>query len=253
MSSQAIDFTEIIAPVVQYELFNPGTRRVEQDFDGQTYVFPAVHEHAVLDDPRTGSLMQYPKPGVLPIFDKHRPLHPPVPAREVVKFMVGPDGRTGKVGQHGIRPLFGDHRDAMVEEEAKRQWVENRRRNLEDKVRAWELEVAKAREHGDPVGRPPRAVMEAYSELSEMSAVSFERFSCPVCNWGFMEEKDMHIHTVAHHGDRPEADPSKAFLKVSEGLSKEVEVGRGKGVNAGKPVPEGIRNAAKHLADAERG
>jgi hypothetical protein len=253
MSTQALDYREIINPTVQFELYNPSDDDVEFQYDGNPYVIPANHRKAEIIDPRTGRVALYPKPGVLPIIGiPPRPGRWPVEARKIVEFVCGHNGRGGVLGKAGVRPLFQDGRDALVKEEARRGWAENALYNYQERTRAWETEVEQRKAQGLPVPRPGHDVMKAYRKLGEMQAITFEKFSCPVCNWGFLEEIDVNVHVVTHHPTHAYAETARLMLDPQNpgrvGLGS-VEVTRA----PEKPIPAGITSAGATIAAAGDG
>lgn len=202
------DYSAIIRPTIQYELYNPSRQGVQFMFDGRPYNVPAVNEKWTGRDPASGQEITYPKLGVLPVWT---PTSAPgrgrieYNARDIVEFACGSDGVSGSVGALGIRPLFGDERDELVEEEALSSHAERRLIEAQDTIRKHELMVAAAKAEGAPPPFPSRKVQEAYSTRQAIeSNISFAAY-CPVCNMGFKNpqaEAQTHLHIIAWHKER---------------------------------------------------
>lgn len=212
------NYSEIIRPTLQYELYNAADHTIEFMFDGRPFRVPAHDKHWHGKDPHTGVEIVYPKPGVLPIWGPS-----PIPgkrieytARDIVAFACGPDGISGSVGGLGVRPLFGDERDQLVAEEAQSAWAERRRFDAEQMIRAHEAKVRDAKEAGTPPPYPGRKVLEAYSLRNAYESQLAFKFTCPICNMGFRDSQtEVYVHTITFHKDRRDD-----VIEAQEQLSK---------------------------------
>lgn len=203
------NYSEIIRPTLQYELYNPADHTVEFAFNGDTYKIPAHNRHWSGKDPYTGQQMVYPKPGVLPVWG---PAAIPgrkieFTARDIVAFACGPDGISGSVGGLGIRPMFGDERDEEVTfPEAQSAWAEQRQQQAQISIRQHEQKVADAKASGTPPPFPGRQVLEAYSLRNAYESQIGFKFLCTICNMGFRNSQtEVYVHTISFHKDRRDA------------------------------------------------
>ncbi len=177
----AINFSDLVQPVVQYRLFNPGDKEVEFDFGAETFRIPPNGELLVRD--RRSDLA----------------------ARDIVIFAVGENGEGGRVGGIGVRPLFGDGRDTEVKRMARQSWLEAQYLAARAIVHAHERAVALAQETGTEAPRPTSKVLEAYKMMAEHENLANFAASCPICNLGFHDAKEVDGHIMAIHKNSPKA------------------------------------------------
>ena len=208
-----INFSEILTPTVQYELYNAADVAIEGECGGEVYRVPANHEFHQIRNEATGQIVgQYPKPGVLPITSNGR-----LSAIAIIRHLVGEDGRSGKIGIMGIRALFQDpEKDKLVKREAMETWVEKRRSDALARTRAHEQAVARAQEAKLDIPRPNRQVQADYLFLREADAAEALKYQCGVCGWGFAEEREKDIHVVTFHRGSPRAAKSAERLGIAE-------------------------------------
>lgn len=260
-----VDFSKIILPTVQFELYNPGDEAVSQEVDGNPYTVPGSSEYAYMLS-HGGTASRYDKPGILPIMGTAI-----LPARTIVEFLVGPDGRSGAIGGRGIRLMLPGYEE-QIKEEAYIAWVDSKRHNCINLTRAHEDAVARAVANKEPGQRPSVKVRQAYQWLAENDSAASLRFSCPICNWGLKYEQELHVHVVTHHRSHPAAVKSAEILKGMAEASVDDDEGGGDapvyaqgavldlgGIELEKveretlPVPKGLSTAADSMRRAERG
>lgn len=217
------DYSQVFSPQVVFELYNPGEEPHKFSYDGVDYVIPACNQHWEGKDPFTRKPIRWTKPGVLPLWDR---VDGRTPAIRIVKFAVGRDGYSSDVSAiNGIRLLFGDERDADVEEEAREAYLERRLSVTEERVRQWESYVSTQRATGQSVRPMPRRVREAYNFRASFSGMeNTNKHACGICNWGFPEEVQVLAHVVTVHRDRP-SDVAEAQARLSE-LGSSLEAAR---------------------------
>jgi hypothetical protein len=266
-ANEPVDFSRIIQPTIQFELYNPGDEAVTQEVDGEQYTVPGNSEYAYLLR-GNGTASRYDKPGVLPITGTGV-----LPARTIVEFLVGPDGRSGKIGSRGIRLLIAGYEEQIMEE-AYTAWVDAKRFDAINLTRSHEEANARATANKEPLKRPSRKVMEAYNWLAENDSAASLRFSCPICNWGLKYEQELHVHITTHHRSHPAAAKSLEILQTmastevddDEGGGESPVVASGEVLDFGEggleieqeekavlPIPRGLQNAGDALNRAERG
>jgi hypothetical protein len=255
------NYSEIIRPVLQYELYNPAAHTIEFSFDAQVYKVPARDKHWRGRDPYTGEFVTYPKPGILPIWTPTAVPGKKIEynARDIIIFACGPDGISGSVGPLGIRPLFGDDRDELVAEEAQSAWAEHHLSASMQIIRSHEMKVAEAKAAGNPPPFPGRQVLDAYAfRKAYESRVSF-KYTCPVCNLGFRQSMaEVYVHLTVDHRDRRDLveEAEKKLSQVRDAETGEM-VDRPLGEtdlrglepdhSLEKPLPAGLDNIGKIL------
>lgn len=256
------DYSAIIRPTIQYELFNPRVQGVQFSFDGRPYNIPGVNERWKGRDPSTGEEITYPKPGVLPVWT---PTAAPgrgrieYNARDIVEFACGPDGISGSVGPLGIRPLFGDERDELVEEEALSAHAERKLIEAQDTIRKHESRVAAAKADGQPPPFPSHKVLEAYQTRQAIETnISFAA-QCPVCNMGFRNpsaESQAQLHIIAWHKERTDLVEKARAATGMMGNTEEQSIPKAADIGLQqREIPRGLQGGAadKALDAAEAG
>ena len=229
-----INYQEILSPTVQYELYNPSDDPMEFGYAGETYVLPGASDLWVGRDARTGDLMEYTEPGVMPVFGRPELR---IDALTIIRHATGDDGRTGYVGVNGVRPLFGDDRDPEVKAEARAAWVEKKRFDCESMVRAWEADVALATQQRRNPGRPPKRVKDAYHWIETNERVGGLLVDCPVCFDGFPSDRDMKRHIIIAHKRHPLAEAAREdFGLEADEMDRVVDMTAG-GVEPAPEVP----------------
>lgn len=244
-----INYQSILSPVISYELYNPGDEPIEFGYGGETYVLPGANDLWVGRDARSGELMEYSRPGVLPVFGRPDRVfggqHFPIDALDIVRHAVGEDGRSGHVGVNGVRLLFMDDRDADVIQEARESWVEKRRFDMEAMVRAHEAFNALAIQQGREQQRPAKRVKDAYRWLEENERAGGITESCPICNDGFRDEREVQIHVVTYHKKHALAVEYREALGMEEDI-----IDRNETITESNDEMKGKR--AKAVASARR-
>lgn len=189
MSTQTLDLTELALPKVVYRLYNPAPYEQCQDYGAKTWRLPAK--------------------GVLEIHDilvRGNDKAPPqiLPAKDIRIALVGEDGRSGKLGSMGVRPLLGDARDEAIKAEADAAFAENQYQVMLGVKLAHMSRVAKERENGVAPSPPDKRVREA---MEFVAKIERERgltgaLTCQDCGWALQSEKDMEAHVANIHPEK---------------------------------------------------
>lgn len=202
--SPAFSLEALKGPTYELRVYNPCEEEVEADYAGETYRIPAMSDVAVI-----------PK-GSHRLWDSNQTsAHGiggwklvPVTAEEVVRYMVGDDGRSGRLGARGIRLLDprgdGNGINDKIRGEAREAWLRKQEDNDQAWVKAHEDTVRKALELGmkNPP-EPDQKTLAAYRRLRERRAagVSTEKpFRCTRCGLGVMTQADLDQHAEDFHG-----------------------------------------------------
>ena len=193
-AAPVIDFEALLKPKVEFRLYNPCPEPVEQDFDSWTYVIPAKgfleiagrpsHPHP---DPRLKG-----SPGYRDF---------PIEAKDIVKHLVGEDGRSGKLGQRGVRVLFGDSRDEAVIAEADAAAAEWQYRCDLQTEYAHNKSNTNLKEQGIAPAPPSARVQDAIRRRVEYEKGNNTRAThpCPECEWPFYSEQEVSSHIESTH------------------------------------------------------
>lgn len=199
-----LDFSQIVEPVVQYVLYNPGNDIVRQNYNSFEYVLP----------PHNKSFYKGLGPGECPILDGKEMLDDksgkrkfqPIPARYIVHFLVGTDGRSGALGSRGVRVLFRDPvKDEAVKAEAKRVHLKHQYELARYVRAAHELRVKNEQRDGVPVTAPGEVVRKAYQFIQwyEKDHGGGEGvaspFPCPKCGLDNQTRNERNAHIEAFH------------------------------------------------------
>jgi hypothetical protein len=198
-----LDFKEIVSPVVQFVLYNPANFTIHQDYNGYTYTLPP---HNKIYYPGLG-------PGECPVTDGVEAVgdksgikkRQPIPARLIMRFLLGPDGRSGELGGRGVRSLFRDHRDVLVKAEAQRVFQAAHYTAMRYIAAAHELRTKHEREQGVPLTPPTFSVQQAYQYIRWYEAehgtidAPISRFPCTKCGWAHDNAGDRDAHIMAMH------------------------------------------------------
>lgn len=226
MSSVAQMYQGFLGRKVEFRLFNGNPKSVEANYDGETYVIPGRNDRHVSKNGEAWS-----EPGVLPVrghagkvFKKKNKVidqSDAVTAQEIVEFLVGPDGISGKLGRAGVRVLLPDGdedgRNDMIRRDAIETADKKRYEDAQNIVRTFEAQNAKRIEYKQEPLRPNEQQRAAYRLIAEQDSegvVSFA-FSCPKCNEGAKTTEDLRAHINQIH------KPLAATLLRSAGLELE--------------------------------
>lgn len=228
------NYSTLISPSVEYELYNPSPREIEFGVFGMVFRIPACNQYWRGLNPATGQTMVYEREGVLPIFSQHGR---GFTAADIVRHVLGHDGRRGRVlGVRGVRMLFGDNEEVnqKVRAEAQGAWLNREMAVVEQVIARWEHDIAQA--DAQKVARPqmPLQVREAYESRRAWTESPTRQFSCSICNWPQESEEAVWIHVLSMHKDKAdEVAQAKAALKVTGRLGVVEE----RSVQESKPVP----------------
>lgn len=207
MSSAAIDYRSLIQPPVQYRLYNPSDKAIEHEHNARNYVIPAKDQFHV--DRKTK--VRYTEAGVLPIAGysyteivgkvaEQRV----ITAQDIVAFLVGEDGVSGKLGKAGVRLLYaeGDERNEAIKKEADET---HRLKVYEDAkavIAAADAENAKRIEAKVAPNPPNQKVRMAYrliADIETSGSVEVHPFQCPKCYEGIKTETLLRQHISELH------------------------------------------------------
>lgn len=238
MSSVAQMYQGFLGRKVEFRLFNGNPEPVETNYDGQTYVIPGREQFYVERKTRE----QWPEPGVLPIkghggkvFKKKGKVveqHDPITAQQIIEFIVGPDGVTGKLGRAGVRVLLPDGdedgRNDLIRKDAIETADKKRYEDAQGIVRTFERANARRIEFKqDPL--PPNDVQRAaYKFIAQKDAegsVQAFAFSCPKCFDGARTTEELRNHITTIH----KAQAGDLLTKANLALEEPVPVKRGPG------------------------
>ena len=207
-----IDYAQLIAAPIQFYLYNGAEVEMEGGYNGETYRLPSRYENrfglglGVYPIPVPGS-----RPPVEYINDegvKNKKPTKPLEIRFIVKHFVGDDGRTGMLGNCGVRVLINplsDPRNKLIQKDA---------RDTADVVKyqqALSLKIGhmqrvhKEAELGIPVHMrtpPSPEVQEAMRLLAEREATAgrYIRFTCELCAMPHLNKRDHEAHMELIHG-----------------------------------------------------
>lgn len=205
-------YSNFLSRKVEFRLFNGNLKAVESNYDGETYVIPGRLQFHVVNR-KTGET--WPEPGVLPIKGKSGKVFSkkgvavdkadPITAQQIVEFLVGPDGITGKLGPSGVRVLLPDGdqdgRNDLIRNDAIEQADRKQYADAQRIVRTHENANDKRREYKqDPL--PPNPIAAAAYKFiaqkdTEGTPMTFP-FSCSKCAEGARTSEDLreHINTI---------------------------------------------------------
>lgn len=206
MSSMPINYSEIVSPARPYLIYNPAPYEIVKDYAGYTFRWPPNFE-----DRGYG-------PGVLAVGElkirgqhdqKYRHAMEMVSAQTVAKFFVGEDGLSGTLSPMGVRPLFGDNRDADVRLEAdaafrKHQEVEDLRLTS-----TFMGAVERMKQQGmtpPPPGPEIMAAMER-QRINRAERGGIGAMHCPKCAWALATKEDLDAHTYHYHPELIQTPP----------------------------------------------
>jgi len=191
MSAAALDLSPLVAPVGTLILYNPHKESVFGSYNGETYEVP---------------------PGVAEVKAK-RPMTPLI----LLKHFCGDDGRSGKLSDIGVRPLYGDpEKDAPIIAEADQiheDWFFNQALGMK---LAHMARIAREKEAGVPLTVPDartRAAMQYVLEV-EKKRGELGAFTCPHCAWPVATEADLNYHVLNFHPDLFDATKKNAAQAV---------------------------------------
>jgi hypothetical protein len=189
MSTSVLDLSTLIAPKPVYRIYNPAAREVSCDYASKTWRIPAKSTLAITDTRVRGN-------------DKEPPVL--LDARSILIALVGEDGRSGKLGELGVRPLFGDARDDLVKQEADEAHKENHYQVCLGIKLTHMSRIAKEREAGVAPTPPSLRVREA---MEYVAKVERERgltgaATCQECGWALATEADLKAHIANIHPEK---------------------------------------------------
>ena len=202
--SAAVDFSKVFVPQGAFTLYNGSDEVVEWTCASKDFRI-APKGTLEITDIRV-------HPENVPSSSRHVGPAGTMPAKDVAKFAVGEDGRSGKVGRRGVRMLFGDERDEAIKREAHVTANQMKYDTACAGVRAHEAAVSKAREVGAPVPVPSPRVRQYYRDREQFEAeagLQTYPFTCETCNAGFQTEGQLVGHRgAAHKQAAPVASPA---------------------------------------------
>lgn len=189
-------------------LYNPGPA-FSAEYASEVFKFPGKDEHWV--DPVSGE--KYSEPGVMPVrprfahrkwdLEQRPPVWIKVPftAAEVIDYLIGSDGTTGKVGQYrGVRELTpnGDAiLDAQIKAEADEAYHVARTEQARASTRAHEASNAKRVAEGLTPLPPNKEVLADYEFLASGNVT--KQHVCRQCYAGFGDADSLKAHVTKIH------------------------------------------------------
>lgn len=223
----SFNFSTWIRPSITHRLFNPNLRRISQDFNAEAYVLVSASEQWA--DPETGA-RPYP-PGETPVIPKGRHhkfdnngklIGAPITAEEVLEYMVGKDGLSGKLTQAGVRLMSPDGDQNGINDAIKTEAMEVAQRYQYDQdtglIASHEAENKKLVELHMPPKLPTQQVREAYRRKAMVDAAQTALpFECPQCFDRSATQQQLRSHIESLH-------PTKAGALIDQAGLVPVEV-----------------------------
>src|SRR5688572_16027425 len=176
MTQPRVDLTPLINPTRGQGYFSPRPDSFKLEYGGARYRF----------DPGYGE--------IVPKNRKHSP-------QELFTHFFGDDGRSGKAGEAGIRPTFGDHRDVQIHAEAVEAYAQTQfKADMALKLSHMDR-VKKEKEAGLPVTPPSQQIMEAMQRIAQREKVLgySSAFPCTHCAAPFADKVQLQAHIGVIH------------------------------------------------------
>lgn len=176
MTQPRVDLTPLINPTRGQGYFSPRPDSFKLEYGGARYRF----------DPGYGE--------IIPKNRKHSP-------QELFTHFFGDDGRSGKAGEAGIRPTFGDHRDVQIHAEAVEAYAQTQfKADMALKLSHMDR-VKKEKEAGLPVTPPSQQIMEAMQRIAQREKVLgySSAFPCTHCAAPFADKVQLQAHIGVIH------------------------------------------------------
>lgn len=190
MATQLVDLTELARPTRGQAYFNPRPTALKLEYGGCPYVF----------QPGFGELVIRYSTQNSPVYRSTGEAHTP---KNVYKHFFGDDGRSGKAGECGVRPILGDSRDELIVREAETafreaQYAADMRIKMAHMAR-----VANERQAGAPLTAPSPEVQAAMARIAERDAASgwSAAFACPHCAAPSKNASERETHIAQIHPD----------------------------------------------------
>jgi hypothetical protein len=202
MATSLVDLTELTRPTRGQAYFNPRPEKLVLSYGGCPYVFQRGYGELAIRYSTQNS----------PVYRDTGEAHTP---KNLFKHFFGDDGRTGKAGECGVRPVFGDSRDAMIVEEAETAFREAQYA-ADMRIKAAHMaRVANERQAGSPVTSPSPAVQEAMARIAKRDAENgwSSAFACPHCAAPSKNAEERTEHIAQIH-------PDLADLKATPQMGK---------------------------------
>ncbi len=194
MATQLVDLTELTRPTRGQAYYNPRPTAMRLEYGGCTYTFNPGYGELVIRYSTQNS----------PVYRSTGEAHTP---SNVYKHFFGDDGRSGKAGECGVRPIFGDYRDELIVAEAETafreaQYAADMRIKMAHMAR-----VANERQAGAPLTAPSKDVQEAMARIAERDRANgwSAAFACPHCASPSKNAAEREEHIATIHPDLVDA------------------------------------------------
>ena len=200
MATQLVDLTELYRPLKGQAYFNPRPSALKLEFGGCPYVFQKGY----------GEIQLKYSTQHAPVYKTTGEAHT---SSNVFKHFFGDDGRTGRAGECGIRPLFGDSRDESIVEEAETAFREAQyQADMRIKM-AHMARVSNERAAGAPPTAPSKDVQEAMARIAERDRLNgwSAAFACPHCASPNADAQSRDAHVAAIHPELADAKATPQF------------------------------------------
>jgi hypothetical protein len=211
MATALVDLTELSRPTKGQAYFNPRPSALKLEYGGCAYTFQKGYGEIALKYSTQNS----------PVYKTTGEAHT---SANVFKHFFGDDGRTGRAGECGIRPLFGDHRDESIVLEAEdafreAQYAADMRIKMAHMAR-----VANERQAGAPPTAPSKDVQEAMARIAERDRLNgwSAAFACPHCASPNSDAASRDNHVAAIHPELADAKATPQFETKTDQV-KELE------------------------------
>jgi hypothetical protein len=194
MATQLVDLTELARPTRGQAYYNPRGKAITLEYGGCPYTF----------QPGFGELVIRFSTQNAPVYRSTGEAHTHA---NVYKHFFGDDGRTGRAGECGIRPILGDSRDALIVEEAEAAFLDAQyAADMRIKM-AHMARVANERQAGSPVTAPGPDVQAAMARIAERDAKNgwSSAFACQFCAAPNKNAAERDAHVAQIHPEMADA------------------------------------------------
>lgn len=203
-----VDLAPLVRPTRGQAYFNPRPEALKLEYGGCPYIFQKGYgEMAQKYSTRSSKT------------HKGEEAHTP---ENLFLHFFGDDGRTGKAGECGIRPLFGDSRDASIVLEAENAFKEAQYAADMRMKMAHMARVANERQAGAPTTAPSKDVQGAMARIAARDAANgwSAAYACPHCASPNSDaaSRDAHVSTI--HPELADAKATPQFKSESEKASE---------------------------------
>lgn len=201
----SFDYRSRMRPKETLTVFNPSKEKIERDFGGETYIFPAEGTREISGvthqrHNRNGELEPY--------F---------LSASVVVSHFLGDDWISGHMGPLGCRVLSGDpETDEQIKAEAYKVCKERQYINDVNARSAHLASIKVAKDAGQPPPMATKQILDAYDRIAQYESATGAKapFKCEACAMPFFTTEAKELHDQAHHAGESAAKPASSSAEV---------------------------------------